>query len=164
MNTTQHVFYGMAGQHKGKFKSPLIVYENTDDAKEFANNYTDLTKEPKVIQFKLENPRVVDLTTQEGKQTFENMIKSEGLENKDMIDFEKKYFDDVEPTIENLDTLALKKIIKLLSDKFDMIKGVSMLDDKLVTCFSVLNTHILQQTEIIEIDLEGNLFKVEFKK
>lgn len=164
MNKIQHVFYGMAGQLKGKLKSPLMVYENIDDAKEFANNYTDLNKEPKVIQFKVENPRVIDLTSIEGKKTFENIIKSEDLESEDVINYQKKYFDDVEPTIENLDTIILKKVYKALSEKFDMVKGVSLLDDNKVSSLVVLNTEILKDKEILELDLEGDLWKVEFKK
>lgn len=164
MNKVQHVFYGMAGQLKAKIKSPLMVYENVDNAKEFANNYTDLSKEPKVIQFELENPRVIDLTLPEGKEIFEQVVKAEGLVTSNVIDYKKEYFDDKPSQIENLDTLMLKKVQKALSDKFDVIKGVSVLDDIQVSAFCVLNTEVLKNTQTLEIDLEGDLWEVEFKK
>ena len=55
------VYHGMAG--KTKLKNPTLVYEDKDVAKEFANNFTDLDKEPKVLEF--------DLNTKHAKYSFD---------------------------------------------------------------------------------------------
>lgn len=164
MKNTQEVFYGMAGQFKSKLKNPTLVYENKEDAKEYANNYTDLSKEPKVIKFDVDCSKIIDLTTEQGKENFQKVLKAEGLKVNEVINYEKQYFDDVEPQIENLDTLVLKKVIKSLSNEFDMIKGFTMLDENQTTSFLVLNNEVLKYRETLEIDLEGDLWKVEFKK
>lgn len=162
-NLTQ-VYHGMAGSHKGKLKTPLLVYENKEDAKEFANNYTDLNKEPKVLQFNLETSKILDLTTEKGKEKFEKLVKEEGLETSEISNYKKEYFDDEDFNIENLDTISWKKILKTMSEKFDTVKGYSVLDKNKVSAYTILNTEILTNKEILEIDLEGDLWKVEFKK
>lgn len=166
MSDLKKVYHGMAGSIKGKLKTPLLVYENKDDAKEFANNYTDLNKEPKVLQFDLdlEINKVLDLTTEKGKEKFEKLIKEEGLEQTEIINHKKEYFDDEDSEVENLDTLSWKKILKVVSENFDAVKGYSILDKSKVPSYSILNTEILINKEVLEIDLEGNLWKVEFKK
>lgn len=164
MSNLKQVYHGMAGSIKGKLKTPLFVYENKDDAKEFANNYTDLNKEPKVLQFDLETTKILDLTTEKGKEKFEKLIKEEGLEQTEIINHKKEYFDDEESEVGNLDTLSWKKILKVVSEKFDAIKGYSILDKNKVPSYSVLNIDVLVNKEVLEIDLEGDLWKVEFKK
>lgn len=164
MADVKQVYYGMAGSSKSKLKTPLLVYENKEDAKEFANNYTDLNKEPKVLQFDLETTKILDLTTDKGKEHFEKLIKEDGLEQTEIINHKKEYFDEEESEVENLDTLSWKKILKLVSENFDAVKGYTMLDKNKVPSYSVLNTDILINKEVLEIDLEGDLWKVEFKK
>lgn len=163
MNDLQKVYYGISGATKSKLKNSILVYENKENAKEFANNYTDLNKEPKVLVFDLNTTKILDLSTEKGKENFLNIIKEEGLEESDIINLKKEYFDDEKEELENLDQLSLKKTFKILNENFDIIKGYSLLDDKKVNSYIVLNTEVLINKEVLEIDLEGDLWKVEFK-
>lgn len=164
MTDLKHVYHGMAGSIKIKYKNPLLVYENKEDAKEYANNYTDLNKEPKVLQFELNTKKILDLTTEKGKEKFKKIIQDEGLEYNDVVSNKKEYFEEEEIEIENLEAISWKKIFKAVSENYDVVKGYSLLDKNKSPSYSILNTEILIKKEILEIDLEGNLWKVEFKK
>ena len=163
MNNLKKVYHGMAGNLKGKIKSPFLVYEDKEIAKEFANNYTDLNKEPKVLQFDFESNKVIDLSTEKGREKFDKIILEEGFQTEDLISYKKEYFDEENGQIENLDTLNLKKI-KDLSSKVDAIKGYSVIDSTKHIVYAILNPETLINKEVLEIDLEGDLWKVEFKK
>ena len=79
-----------------------------------------------------------------------------------MISYKKEYFDEENGQIENLDTLSLKKI-KGLSSKVDAIKGYSVIDNNKHAAYAVINTETLINKEVLEIDLEGDLWKVAWK-
>lgn len=163
MSDLTQVYHGLAGYSKGKLKSPFLVYESKDNAKEFANNYTDFTKEPKVIQFDLDTDKVLDLTTVNGMEVFETLLNKSDLKLTDIVDNKQELYYDEKVEYDNLDILAYKKINKILVESFDTIKGYTLLDDKKVISYMVINTEVLTKKEILEIDLEGNLWKVEFK-
>lgn len=157
------VYHGMAG--KTKLKNPTLVYEDKDVAKEFANNFTDLTKEPKVLSFDLNTNKILDITTEEGLKTFEKLIQNSGLSFKD-DGFGNKVtkIDEKEVDYLSLELVESKKLSKLLLEDFDAVKGFTLLDGKNRESFMILNTDVLENKEVLEIDLEGDLWKVEFKK
>lgn len=165
MSDLTQVYHGLSGSLKGKLKSPFLVYEEKEDAKEFANNYTDFSKDPKVIQFDLETARLLDLTTKTGMIVFEKLLEKADFKLEDIIDSNgnNDMFADEKVEHDNLDTLMYKKVTKLISENFDTIKGYSNLDNKKVISYAVMNTEVLTKKEILEIDLEGDLWKVEFK-
>lgn len=162
-NKMKKVYHGVAG--KIKLKNPTLVYEDKDIAKEFANNFTDLDKEPKVLEFDLNTNKILDITTQEGLKTFEKLIQNSGLSFKD-DDFGNKVtkIDEKEVDYLSLELVESKKLSKLLLDDFDAVKGFTLLDGKNRESFMVLNTDVLENKQVLEIDLEGDLWKVEFKK
>ena len=157
------VYHGMAG--KSKLKNPTLVYEDKDVAKEFANNITDLTKEPKVLSFDLNTSKILDITTEEGLKDFEKAIKKAGLSfNEDQFGNKVTDIDGKEVDYLSLELIENKKLSKLLSEDFDAVKGLSYLDGKNRESLMILNVDVLENKEVLEIDLEGDLWKVEFKK
>lgn len=157
------VYHGLAGTLKVKLKTPFLVYEDKNDAKIFANNYTDFSKQPKVIQFDLETLKLLDLTTEIGINSFEELLKINHLELNDIIDIKKDSYCEENLQYDNLDILSYKKFNKILMEKYDTIKGYSILENKKVTSYAVMNVDTLTKKQVLEINLDGNLWNVEFK-
>lgn len=163
MSELNQVYHGMAGSLKGKLKTPFLVYEDKHDAKEFANNYTDFSKQPKVIQFNVVLGSVLDLTKENSKKELELLVSESNIKWSDL--FEENISSEEEVDYKDIDNLNHKKINKLLSEKFDIVKGYSILNEKKVSSYIVLNSNVLENKQVLEIDTNdnGNIWKINFK-
>ena len=158
------VYHGIAGSLKSTYKIPFLAYENKETAKEFANNYTDLNKAPKVVQFELNTVKVLDLTTESGMTIFKNIVEKDEIDLNDILDHRKEKFEYKKAEYDNLDKLAYKKLNKVVLESFDVIKGYTYLGEKKVVSYAVINTDVIVKKDVFEIETEGNLWKIEFKK
>ena len=157
-------YYGFSGELNKKIKTPLYMYVEKDDAKEFANNYTDLKESPHVAEIIVKSDKVLDLTNDIDLNKFNNILNKLGLIiNKDQFGCEYKTLDGLEIEENSLDVFENKNVITTLKKEFDLIKTISMLNNKKVISIVVLNNKIFKLKKILDIDVDGNIFKSKFK-